>query len=369
MTTWLLIFFVALFVLCMVWYLRVHEEKHERLHSYHLSRSDNNPILSPLGHNHWEALATFNPAAYLDDSGRVHMLYRAIGGDGQSRIGYANSSDGVSFGYRCLYPIFHMQSPRRPGMLAYDPIKFPSGGSWGGCEDPRLTRIEDHIYLTFNAFDDWDSIRIAVSTIAESDFIAQRWNWSEPLLISPDGVHKNWVLFPEKIQGKFAILHGLSPLRIDHVDHLEDLAHGRRVIKSSGNHGGAGYDDHTRKHAWDARVKGAGSPPIKTEKGWLVLYHALERHELHRYKVGALLLDLKDPTKIIARSPAPILSPDAWYENDWKPGIVYVCGAVVKDGKLLVYYGGGDKHVCVAETRLDTLLDWLVPVMHTKGTN
>jgi predicted GH43/DUF377 family glycosyl hydrolase len=73
-----------------------------------------------------------------------------------------------------------------------------------------------------------------------------------------------------------------------------------------------------------------------------------------------MLLDLKDPTKVLYRAPAPILSPDMPYENDGKPGIVYASGSIIKDGKLIVYYGGGDKHVCAAETPLDPLLDWLV---------
>jgi predicted GH43/DUF377 family glycosyl hydrolase len=73
-----------------------------------------------------------------------------------------------------------------------------------------------------------------------------------------------------------------------------------------------------------------------------------------------MLLDLHDPTKILYRSPSPILSPDMPYENDGKPGVVYATGMVIKDGILHIYYGGGDKHVCQSETPLKPLLDWLV---------
>ena len=112
--------------------------------------------------------------------------------------------------------------------------------------------------------------------------------------------------------------------------------------------------------AWHIHVRSAGPPPIKTDKGWLVLYHAHDAKEPNRYKLGAMLLDLVDPTKVLYRATAPILSPDETYENHGKPGIVYACGAVVRDGKLFVYYGGADKVVCVATAHLDSFLDALV---------
>jgi predicted GH43/DUF377 family glycosyl hydrolase len=78
------------------------------------------------------------------------------------------------------------------------------------------------------------------------------------------------------------------------------------------------------------------------------------------YKVGAMLLDLDDPTKVLHRSDAPVLEPTEWYENDWKPGVVYASGAVIKDGTLFVYYGGGDKTVNVATAPLEPFLKKLL---------
>ncbi len=72
------------------------------------------------------------------------------------------------------------------------------------------------------------------------------------------------------------------------------------------------------------------------------------------------MLDLADPKKIIARAKKPLLVPEHWYENDWKPGIIYACGAVIKEGILYVYYGGGDKHVCVARAPLSSVLSSLI---------
>lgn len=316
------------------------------------TRHTKNPILSPDPLSEWEQIGTFNPAAYLGADGTVHLLYRAIGADGVSRVGYANTKDGLTIDEKSTYSVFSMQRPSRPGK--FDPVMYPSGGSWGGAEDPRIVEIGDKLYMTFNAFDGWDFIRIGVTWITKKDFLANRWNWSKPILISPAGqINKNWVLFPEKINGKFAILHSITPkIQIDYVDQLESLASGSRVIKSV-------HKQIDNREDWDTWVRGAGPPPIKTEAGWLVLYHAISKEHPDRYQLGAMLLDKDDLTHIIARSPTSILMPDIWYENDWKPGVVYACGAVVKNDLLYIYYGGGDKHVCVAHTPMDTFLKWL----------
>lgn len=319
-----------------------------------LTRHHKNPVLSPKPYLYWQAGGTFNPAAFADENGRVHVIYRAVGGDGVSRLGYASSGDWTHFDDHEVYPVFSIgyegntQIPKR-----YDLMLYPSGGSFGGCEDPRLVPIEERIYVTFSAFDNWGSIRIGVISIHKDDFLNKRWDWSEPLLISPENsVHKNWVLFPEKIKGKFAVLHSISPeVQVDFVDRLEDLAYGLHVVSSN-------FSQSKKKRAgeWEDFVRGAGPPPIKTKKGWLLLYHAIEKNESHKYKLGAMLLDLKNPTKVIGRLKNPLLGPDMWYENDWKPGVVYACGAVVKGDVLYVYYGGGDRHMCVAQTSLSDLL-------------
>lgn len=323
-----------------------------------LNKHSTNPMISPTPGSGWDEIGTFNPAAYVDDRGDVHLIYRAIGGDGVSRFGYATSADGITVGDKSPYPVFAMENPRKLSIAPirkFDPVMYPSGGSWGGAEDPRMVKMGDKIYVTFSAFDGWDFIRIAVISIKEKDFLERKWKWSRPILISPEGeINKNWVLFPEKINGKFAILHNINPeIQIDYVDKLEELSTGSKKIKSR-----FGFGKYPRV-SWDTWVRGVGPSPIKTDKGWLVLYHATSGGE-GRYKIGAMLLDINNPEKVIARSAEPIMSPDEWYENDWKPGVVYACGAVIKDGKLLVYYGGGDKHVCVAEKNLDELLHWLL---------
>ena len=177
-----------------------------------------------------------------------------------------------------------------------------------------------------------------------------------PVFLSPPGeVHKNWVLFPEKINGKFAILHSISPkIMIDYVDDFSEFDAEERNIESR-------YSRLSGLAGWDSWVRGAGPPPIRTRLGWLLFYHAMDVRDPNRYKLGAMILDLGDPTKILYRSQMPLMEPEEWYENNgWKSGVIYSCGAVVKDGELYVYYGGADSVVCVAVANLEHFLDELV---------
>ncbi len=329
-----------------------------------LSRSPHNPIMNP-GSHYWESQAVFNPAAIISN-GRVHLFYRALGGDGISRIGYASSKDGINFDERLSYPVYFLKndeemkkhwpftSPARP---EYDTALYASGGGWGGCEDPRTVLIGDNVHMTFNVFNGWGSLRVAVISIKEEDLADKKWLWKDFSYLSHFGDRqKNWVLFPEKINGKFAIFHNLDkgdPSRVS-------IAFVNKLDTSETPSGKEAPDpqslpDHVV--AWHKRTRSAASPPIKTKDGWLLLYHAMDKDDGNRYKLGALLLDLKDPRKVLYRAQHPILEPDAWYENDWKPGIIYANGAVVRDGKLFVYYGGGDKHIGVASVSLAELIE------------
>ncbi|MBI3572454.1 hypothetical protein HY091_02915 [Candidatus Kaiserbacteria bacterium] len=325
-----------------------------------LVRISCNPVLSPGSHP-WNAQSVLNPAA-VALGGRTHLVYRAIGMDGVSRLGYASSGNGLIFDDQLPYAIYASTNPRnlpRHGERRYNPILYPSGGSWGGCEDPRMVAINGRVYLTFNSFDGWDFIRVAMISLSQEDFLAKRWRWSAPKLLSPAGeVHKNWVIFPEKIGGRFAILHGVYGEDTDHVrvaytDDLESFD--PETLR------GKSVDPNAmpwQSIAWHTKMKSAGPPPLKTEAGWLVFYHAYgEAHG--RYELGALLLDLADPTRILHRAPEPVLSPDEHDENHGRL-VVYACGAVIRDDMLYVYYGGGDRVVCVAFTPLMPFLKALM---------
>lgn len=314
-----------------------------------LVRADENPIIT--GGHPWEGGGVMNPAA-VRTGGKTHLFYRAVGEDGVSRIGYAISKDGTHIDERLPYPVFAIAGTPAPARTPLHHGLMQSGGTWSGVgiEDPRAVLMNDRVYLSFNAFEGWNALRIGVSSIRLDDLMNRRWKWTPPVYISaPNEVQKNWVLFPEKINGTFAVLHSLYGATRDQVlvEYIDDLSTAQ--IKSP-------YARTTDASVWDSTLRGAGPPPIKTKDGWLVLYHANDAREEYKYKLGALLLDLTDPTKVIARSVRPVLEPLMPYENNQKPGIVYACGATVEGDTLRVYYGGGDMVVCTAEASLSKLL-------------
>ena len=158
--------------------------------------------------------------------------------------------------------------------------------------------------------------------------------------------------FPEKINGEYVIFHRLWPKIV--VDTVTDLSfgEGRQWLKNESF-------ILPRHSYWDSQKLSIGATPIKTEDGWLVIYNAVDRRDPSRYKVGAMLLDLKNPKKVLARTREPILSPDEWYENAGKPHIIYAGGAVLRDGLIYIYYGGADRVSCVATVSKEDLLKQL----------
>lgn len=332
-----------------------------------LARFKENPILEPDPAHWWESEAVFNPAAVYD-SGRVHLFYRALGRDGISRIGYASSADGVHFDERLPYPVYepgeHARTPdprRTYAVLSYNTVLWASGGGWGGVEDPRAVKMDGRTYLSFTVFENWDSGRIGLTSLSLGDLQEKRWLWKKLAFLSPPGeLHKNWVIFPEKIRGKYAILHSVSPeIRVEYVDSLDEFDEGDRYILNSFRGQGG------REDSWDAFVRGAGAPPLKTRFGWLLFYHGMHPKEPHiGHKVGVMLLDLNNPEKVLARSNVPVLEPKEWYENDWKPGVTYASGAVVIGEDLIAYYGGGDKRIAAAKANLRDFVSKLLGGEH-----
>ncbi len=320
-----------------------------------LKKWSGNPILKP-SHLDWERDGAFNPTAlHLD--GKVHLLYRAIGPDGMSRIGYASSKDGVNIDERLDYPIYTPQAWFEKGDSTNIDFRsqhlFSSGGGWGGCEDPKITQIGNRIYLTYVAFTGSWPTRTVLTSISVDDFLKKRWRWSKPMLMSPPGVgSKSVVLLPEKINNKNYIFHRVWPNIM--VDLVDDLEFGENKKYLEGHH-----MIRPRKSFWDSRKLSVGASPLKTKDGWLTIYNAVDRLDSSKYKIGAMLLDLNDPVKVLARSRKPILSPEEFYENDGKPGVAYPGGVVNLNDTLHVYYGGGDKVSAVAQIHTDELIDSL----------
>lgn len=320
-----------------------------------LKKHKENPIISPNPSQKWESRATFNSAALYED-GKVHFLYRSLGDTDLSVLGYATSKNGVTIDERSDVPAYFPREPfETPGGHAFKNFAdhFASGGGYGGIEDPRATRVGDKIYLTYVAFDGWSPPRVAISSLPVDDFLAKKWeNWATPKLISPPGiVNKSAVIFPDKIRGKYVVLHRVYPnILVDVVDDLNFESNNRYLTGH--------YFIPPRKKFWDSKKVGAGAPPMKTKDGWLLIYQSVGYQDPSRYKIGAMLLDKDDPTKVLYRTNNPIIEPVEHYENGgFKSGVVYPCGAVIKDGKLMVYYGGGDTYLCSAEADLDTFLE------------
>jgi beta-1,2-mannobiose phosphorylase / 1,2-beta-oligomannan phosphorylase len=316
-----------------------------RIKRIRLNRFVGNPIIKPEPNLSWQAKEVFNPAA-LYEFGRVHLVYRAMSNDNTSVIGFASSADGYNFEERLPEPIY---TPREN----FEAKLVPGGNS--GCEDPRLTRIDDNIYMLYTAFNGKSEPRVALTYIKVDDFIARCWNWSRPILISPPNVpDKDAAIFPKKIKGKYAILHRLGvSIWLDYVDDLK--FEGNKWLKGN-------VIMSPKNELPDTDKIGICGPPIETKEGWLLLYHCVSRKtQPMTYYVAAALLDLKDPFKVIARRKVPLLEPETPYELYGQVNnVVFPCGAVVIGDDLFVYYGGADTVIGVATMKLSDLLNSLI---------
>lgn len=307
----------------------------------YFNRFDKNPILTARPGVNWEAHGVFNPAAIqIDDM--TYILYRAMADDDTSYIGYAVSKDGFNIDERGDKPIY---VPRKSFEMKSHP-----GNS--GCEDPRLTMIDNIIYMCYTAYDGSNPPRVAMTAITLEDFKNKNWNWSNPTLISPNNTDdKDACLFPEKLNGKYLILHRVNnDICADYVESLE-------IVKGALNT--ATPIILPRKGMWDSEKVGINAPPIKTDKGWLLIYHGVSANH-HTYRVGLVLLDLHNPLEVIARGSPPAFTPETQYEKVGViPNVVFPCGATVRGDTLFMYYGGADTVVGVATISIKKVLDSL----------
>ncbi|MBC7836282.1 hypothetical protein H7X87_00685, partial [Acetobacteraceae bacterium] len=300
-------------------------------------RVKENPILSPIVEHPWESKAVFN-AGTIEIDGIIHILYRAVGEDGISRLGYAATKNGIKITERLAQPVY---SPRED---------FESKG----CEDPRVTQIGSTIYLIYTAFDGQNPWRAALSSISVKDFLNKRWDkWEKPQLVTPDVVQdKDSCLLPEKVAGQYMLLHRIDPLIC--ADYLATLDFKKsrvtRCIEIMG----------PRPGMWDSQKIGIAGPPIKTKKGWLLIYHGVSK--TGTYRLGAVLLDLNNPGIVLSRTVDTIFEPLEEYERvGMVRNAVFSCGSILRGDTLLIYYGGADTVLGVAKLSLKKLLAILFP--------
>ncbi|MGE5611632.1 MAG: glycosidase [Bacillota bacterium] len=349
----------------------------------HFTRRPENPIVVP-GKYDWRMAVVFNPGV-LYDEGKFYLYERAAGGlrPFHCYIGLLESDDGIHFRHVSSEPIF------TPEM---------AGSKYGSVQDPRVVHIGDTYYMTYayRPFA-WSShpTGLGVPESYESEFPgvlrpppipskpgspnvsgARPDNMTRSgIAISKDRVHwkhycwptsaqlddRDVILFPEKINGRFALLR--RPLQfvgpeygteypaiwISYSEDLLTWSKPELVAKAA--------------FKWEDNRIGGSTPPIRTNRGWLMLYHGVENQNPATkrvvYRLGAMLLDLNDPRKVIARTSNFIMEPEMYYERFglYIPNVIFPTGNVVKDGLLYLYYGACDTAICLATVPLDELVD------------
>ncbi|MFA9377447.1 MAG: hypothetical protein ACERKZ_11920 [Lachnotalea sp.] len=295
-------------------------------------------VMKPLK-NQFGSFARFNPGIQLKD-GIVHMLYRATNANIKDKGNY------ISYiGYAKLdikNNILHDKNEEVIYPTLPEEVK--------GCEDPRIVDFEGSFYVFYTAF---DGITARVAIAKTDDFE----NYEKLGVIKNSFWDKDAFIFPERIHGKIAYLHRIDPsIQLDYFENFEELL---------SPHVWSDYMDRIESSTimkseffWENKKIGGSVPPIKTEKGWLLLYHAVDDSFVYRGSVA--LLDLENPSKVIARIPYPLLEPGEKYELKGDVNnVVFPEGAYILDGELFVYYGAADKYIALAKINMTELLDEL----------
>jgi len=342
----------------------------------------------------WEARAVLNPSVVKTGDGIEHMFYRAVAKNWVSSIGYARIVDGK---------VERFDEPVLKPTESYERK---------GVEDPRVTKIGDVYYLLYTAFDgrdariayavsknlkDWEKKGIISPSFSVSEArklvrikkYRDKWKHQEIYGTRICLWDKDAVLFPEKIDGKFVMLHRFLPdiqiVKFRSFRELQSNNFWRRYVENLSE--GEDKISLYRRYDWEDGHIGAGAVPIKTRRGWLLIYHAVELGEgnffsnffrkivydiegyFHRirrkrlpliYHAGVALLNLKKPEEEVARLKKPLFSPrHSWEKEGDINDVVFPEGCSVNGDKLKIYYGCSDSRIGVAEMSLKGLMDEL----------
>lgn len=330
-----------------------------------LKKCADNPILRADPAHSWESLCVLNPAVWYEEKeDRFYMLYRAAGHDETHYIhlGLATSQDGVHF---------ERQSD--------EPFLSPDvNGADGGCiEDPRLTKMGDTYYIVYAARtyapgQYWDPAwKPLGDREIEGVHFLQANNAVSHLAVTKDFKtvkklgrisdsrfdDRDVILFPEKVGGRY--------VKLSRPTERVGAAYGCEVPSTfiSFSDDLMEWDEPqllmTAEEWWQDKKMGGSCPPIRTPKGWLHLFHGVSSRD-DGYRVGAVLLDLEDPTRILGRTSHFIMEPEFEYETSgYYNGCVFPTGNVLKGDTLYVYYGAADKYVCMASCSLTELLAFI----------
>ena len=294
-----------------------------------ITRHPANPILTaddiPGG-----ASSVFN-SALVRHKGKIVALLRVEKRDGTQSIRYGESADGLRFDITDEV----LLSPTAEPFLTYQEAIY----------DPRITRIEGTYYVTY-ACENRFGCQIGLDRSRD----LKRWEKME-VIAEPD--NRKIVLFPEKINGLYCRLDRpfsgqQGGVWVSYSPDLIFWGRHRNIMES-------------RRFHWDRGKIGPGAPPIKTEKGWLIIYHGTTPYcNGLVYRLGLALLDLEDPTRVLGRPPQYLLTPTEPYERVGDvPNVCFACAAIPsEDGeKVDIYYGGADTCRCLATARIDDLVE------------
>lgn len=285
------------------------------------------PLLGPDGtivvehYDKSDSRYDFSDSRYVAAEGRVVMLTSI------SHLRVARSFDGVNF------------------KIEPEPALFPEHDleAWG-IEDPRVTQIGETYYITYSSA---SSRGVGASLAETKDF--RSFN-KLGMILAPE--NKDVMLFPEPVNGKYIVMHRPVPNSFGRPEMW--IAESPDLIHWGNHHFLMGLSE----EGWDSARMGGGAVPIKTEQGWLALYHGADSR--HRYCMGAVLLDLNDPGTVLARSSRPFLEPEANYEVDGFFGkVVFSCGALLEGDIIRMYYGAADEVTALADIPLQDIMDTL----------
>lgn len=315
--------------------------------------------------------SVLNPGIFQDGN-TIHMLYRAVRNGNYSTIGYCKLEG----------PLTIVDRNDTPLIIPY------SEDASKGIEDPRIVMIEGVYYITYTAYNGINALGALVKspdliTFERKGIIVPKFTFDEfkilaecNNLVNPkyfrhvrhfepnEEVYlwdKDLLFFPRKIDGKFAFLHRIRPgIQLVMVTSLEELT------KEYWNHYFLHFDQHIVMDPvginHESSYIGAGAPPIETELGWLLIYHGVyDTPNGYVYSAAAALLDINDPTKVIARLVDPLFVPEYEYElNGVVNNVVFPTGTALFDDTLYIYYGAADKCIACASVSLKELLNELL---------
>ena len=296
-----------------------------------VTRYKDNPILTKDDIPY--QVETVHNAGVTKFEDRYIMLFRSHLDTGRCIIGLAESEDGFHFEAR---PEPFMTPSTKPVFCEYEEF---------GIEDPRITYLEDAYYITYSAYSA-HGVRVGLAKTTDFQSVKR-------IAFITQADYRNTVLFPAKIDGRYVKLDrphsDISPWSI-WISFSPDLRHwgdSKLVMKPVPYH-------------WDEMKIGPGAPPIRTEQGWLSIYHGVfPTMDGHVYRLGAALHDLENPAEILGVGDRWILQPeDPWEVTGYVHNVVFTCGAVPEeDGTLKLYWGGADKVMCAGTAVIDELVE------------